>query len=74
VHSKPTSTWNGRIGHKIDLRTRVELESFNLTNRRDSAVDYYYESRLRNAPTPVPDIHFHPMASRAFRITLTKEF
>ncbi|MDB5728209.1 MAG: hypothetical protein JWQ00_1414 [Noviherbaspirillum sp.] len=74
VRSKPTATLNGRIGYKISRAMRVELEGFNLTNRRDSAIDYYYPSRLRNEPEAVDDIHFHPIESRSFRVTLTANF
>ena len=76
VRSKSTSTLNGRIGYKISPKMRVELEGFNLTNRRDSAIDYYYASRLANEPqgSATPDIHFHPIESRSFRVTLTAKF
>jgi hypothetical protein len=54
----------------------VEFEGFNLANRRDSAIDYYYPSRLANEPvgSSTPDIHFHPIESRSFRMTLTANF
>ena len=76
VRSKSTSTLNGRIGYKINPKLRVELEGFNLTNRRDSAIDYYYASRLKNEPpgTATPDIHLHPIESRSFRVTMTANF
>lgn len=74
VRSRGTRGFNGRIGYRIDTRTRVEAEIFNLTNRRDSAIDYYYESQLRNEAAPVGDIHFHPVEPRSLRITLTHQF
>ncbi len=76
VRSKSTRTLNGRIGYKISPKLRVELEGFNLTRRQDSAIDYYYASRLASeAPgTATPDIHFHPIESRSFRVTLTANF
>jgi hypothetical protein len=74
VRSKATRTLNGRIGYKINPRMRIELEGFNLTNRKDSAIDYYYESRLPGEAAAVEDIHFHPIESRSFRITLTANF
>jgi hypothetical protein len=73
VRSKSTATLNGRIGYKLNPKMRIELEGFNLTNRQDSAIDYYYESRLPNEPA-VNDIHFHPIESRSFRVTLTVNF
>jgi outer membrane receptor protein involved in Fe transport len=74
VRSKATATLNGRVGYKISANTRIELEGFNLTNRKASAIDYYYESQLRGEASPVADIHFHPIESRSFRLTLSHQF
>ncbi|HUD31559.1 MAG TPA: TonB-dependent receptor, partial [Variovorax sp.] len=74
VRSSGTATLNGRIGWRIDRATRIELEGFNLTNRRNSAIDYYYESRLRGEAAAVGDVHFHPIEPRSFRVTLTTRF
>ena len=74
VRSKSTSTLNGRIGYKISSGVRLELEGFNLTNRKDSAIDYFYTSQLKGEVAPVADIHFHPIESRSFRLTLIANF
>ena len=74
VRSNSTATLNGRIGYKINPKTTVQLEVFNLTNRKASAIDYYYESRLANEPASVNDVHFHPIESRSARLTLTTSF
>ena len=76
VRSKGTTTLNGRIGYRINPKMRIELEGFNLTDRRDSAIDYYYPSRLATeaAGSATSDIHFHPIESRSFRLTLTANF
>jgi hypothetical protein len=75
VRSKKSMTLNGRFGYKIDRRTRLELEAFNLTNRADSAIDYYYPSRLPGEPAAgVNDVHFHPIEARALRLTLVRNF
>jgi outer membrane receptor protein involved in Fe transport len=70
VRSRPTATWNARAGVKLGPRIRVELEVFNLTNRRDAAIDYFYASRLRGETAAREDIHFHPIESRTLRLTL----
>lgn len=72
VRSAPSSTLNGRIGYRIGKDMQIELEGFNLTNRRDSAIDYYYESRLAHEAQGVEDIHFHPIEPRSFRLSFTK--
>ena len=74
VRSKNTTTLNGRIGYRFNPKLRVELEGFNLTDRKDSAIDYFYESRLPGEAAAVGDIHFHPIESRSFRVTLTANF
>lgn len=74
VRSKGTATLNGRIGYKFNPKLTIELEGFNLTNRKASAIDYYYESQLKGEASPVGDIHFHPIESRNFRVTLVANF
>lgn len=74
VRSKATSTINGRIGYRINRRMKLEIEGFNLANRRDSAIDYFYESRLEGEAQGSDDIHFHPVESRSFRVTLSTAF
>jgi outer membrane receptor protein involved in Fe transport len=75
VRSNATGTLNGRIGYKISPKLRVSMEVYNLTDRRDSAIDYYYESRLPGEPAGgVSDIHFHPIESRSVRLNLVANF
>ncbi|MRX10620.1 TonB-dependent receptor plug domain-containing protein [Pseudoduganella sp. FT25W] len=74
VRSSSSMTLNGRLGWKIRKDLRLELEAFNITNRRDSAIDYYYASQLKGEAEPVSDIHFHPIESRSLRATLIKNF
>ena len=74
VRSKSTATLNGRIGYKFNPKLKIELEGFNLTNRHASAIDYYYASQLKGETSKVNDIHFHPIESRSFRLTLVANF
>lgn len=74
VRSHASTTLNGRIGYRIARDLRLELEGFNLANRKVSAIDYYYASQLRGEPEPREDIHFHPLESRSFRLTLIKNW
>ena len=74
VRSKSTATLNGRIGYKFNPKLKLEFEGFNLTNRKDSAIDYYYSSRLKGEAAAVNDIHFHPIETRSFRLTLVANF
>ena len=72
MRSRATTTVNGRLAYRIARDLKIELEGFNLTNRRDSAIDYLYESRLKNETAAVTDIHFHPIEARSARLTLIK--
>jgi len=75
VRSKGTSLLNGRIGYRISPKVSIELEGFNLGNRKVSAIDYYYTSRLPGETDEgVDDIHFHPIESRSFRLSLNVGF
>jgi outer membrane receptor protein involved in Fe transport len=74
VRSRSTTTLNGRVGYRISRNVRVDFEGFNLTNRRDSAIDYYYASRLPGEAAAVDDIHFHPIEPRSFRVNLSYHF
>ena len=66
----------GRGFHGNDARgtvTRVD-QAFNLTNRKASAIDYYYASRLPGEAAAVDDVHFHPIESRSLRVNLIAAF
>jgi len=74
VRSNASLTLNGRIGYRLANDLRLELEGFNLTNRRASAIDYFYESQLQGEAAPVADVHFHPIEPRSLRLTLVKQW
>jgi outer membrane receptor protein involved in Fe transport len=73
--SKSAATLNARLGYRINSKMRVELDVFNLTNRQASSIDYFYASRLPGEPAEgIESIHFHPIESRSFRLSLTMRF
>jgi outer membrane receptor protein involved in Fe transport len=74
VRSSSTTLISGRIGYKLRKNLRVQLDGFNLLNKRASQIDYLYESRLRNEATPVSDVHFHAAEPRSFRTSLIANF
>jgi len=75
VRSKSTRTINARVGYKFAPKLRLAVEVYNLTNRRDSAIDYAYESRLPSEPAEGRfDVHFHPIESRSVRANLIANF
>ena len=75
ARSKSTATMNARIGYRFNPKIRVEVDGFNLTNRRASGIDYFYTSRLPGeAAAGVDGVHFHPIESRSFRLSLAMNF
>ena len=75
VRSKATGTVNARLGYKFSPKLRLAFEVYNLTNRRDAAIDYAYESRLPGeAAEGKFDVHFHPIESRSVRANLIANF
>ena len=74
LRSNSTTLLSGRAGYKLDKKARVQLDVFNLLNRRASQIDYAYTSQLRSEAAPVNDIHFHPTEPRSFRISAILNF
>jgi outer membrane receptor protein involved in Fe transport len=75
VRSSSTTMAYARVGYKINPRTRLTLDVFNLFDRQASDIDYFYQSRLRGeAADGVSDIHFHPVEARSLRLTLAHSF
>jgi outer membrane receptor protein involved in Fe transport len=74
VRSSSTQTTNLRVGYKIDPKWRLHLDVFNLFDREDSDIEYFYESRVQPTDPEFEQIHFHPVEPRTFRLTLTGYF
>ena len=74
LRSNSTTLVSGRLGYKLDKKTRVQLDGFNLLNRRASQIDYAYSSQLKGEAAPVTDIHFHPSEPRSLRLSAILSF
>ncbi|AMK79295.1 TonB-denpendent receptor [Methylomonas methanica] len=75
VRSKPTIMLSAMLGYEFNKTWTLQAEMFNLLNRTDSAIDYYYTSRLPGEDLAgVNDIHFHPVEPINFRMTLSAKF
>jgi outer membrane receptor protein involved in Fe transport len=71
----PTVLLNGLVGYEISDHIRLALEGFNLLDREDDDIAYYYASRLPGEPPQgIEDIHFHPMEKPSLRVTMTYKF
>jgi hypothetical protein len=68
----PTVLLNGRVGFRITDRLQLALDAFNLLDREDDDIAYYYASRLEGEPLEgIEDVHFHPMEKPSVRLSLT---
>jgi hypothetical protein len=74
VESRSTSIYNGEVGYKFSDRVRLTAEAYNMFDAKVSDIDYFFESRLRDEPEPVEDIHFHAAIPRSARLTLRVSF
>ena len=72
--SESTSLVNGEIGYQFSERLRLTAEAFNLFNAKVSDIDYFFESRLRDEPEAVEDLHFHAAIPRSARLALKVSF
>jgi hypothetical protein len=82
VRSDTTTIANMRVGYAISKNLRANLDVLNLFDSKDHDIDYFYCSLL-SGETPgvcgdgsagVDDIHFHPVESRQFRLSLIAYF
>lgn len=79
VRSSDTILLSTRLGYQFGQTWALSAEVFNLLNRKDSEIDYYYASRLASEPAGpddggYDDVEFHPVYPISFRVTLTARF
>jgi len=79
VRSPDTLLLSARLGYQLTETTALRVEVFNLLNRKDSEIDYFYASRLAGEPSGPDDggfndTHFHPVEPISFRVALTTRF
>ena len=72
--SSASGLTNLRLGYRMDSRTQLVLDVFNLFDRQVNDIEYWYESQLRNESSPVFDRHVHPAEPRSLRLTLAHRF
>jgi outer membrane receptor protein involved in Fe transport len=73
VRGAGSTTVNGRLSWRIRKGMRLEAEVFNLTDRRSSAAEYFYDSRLQGESAAHGDVHFHPIEPRSLRLSLAMQ-
>jgi outer membrane receptor protein involved in Fe transport len=61
-------------GYQFTPRLSAQVTVFNVFDRKDNDITYFYESQLPGEAAPVDDIHFHPVEPRTVRATLKMTF
>ena len=69
VQSQASWLGNLRVGYKLDPRTRLSLDVYNLLNNQANDMAYWYASQLRGEARPLSDLHVHPAEPRSLRLT-----
>lgn len=75
VRSNSTTIAYAHVGYQLNPNTKIMLDIFNLFNRKQSDIDYFYTSRLNGEPAEgVDDRHFHPVEPISARLTVNYRF
>ncbi len=74
VHAPGSALVNARLGYKLDRRTKLMVDVYNLFDRKVNDIEYGYDSRLAGDPAALFDRHIHPTEPRTLRITVAHQF
>jgi hydrogenase/urease accessory protein HupE len=75
IKSDATILLSATIGYEVNKSLSFQAEVYNILNREDDGITYFYGSRLpgeRNSG--VDDFHFHPVEPVSFRMGFTAKF
>lgn len=72
--SDSTTLLGIHAGYRFNRTWTLTAEVFNVLDRRDHDIDYYYESRVRPGDAPISQRHYHPVEPIQARIGLTARF
>lgn len=74
VRMRPSINTSLRLRRDLTKNVELSLDVFNLFNRKNDDIQYYYESQLPGQATPVADRHVHPAEPRTVRVSLRVNF
>ncbi len=74
VRSAETLLLNLGVGYQFNKHWSLRADIFNLLNRADHDIDYYYESRVSPNDVAFSQLHFHPVEPIQVRFILTARF
>jgi hydrogenase/urease accessory protein HupE len=74
ARSGSTTLVSAGLGYQIDDTWSVEAEVFNLFDRDESDIEYFYDSDTGLGTALPEEIHFHPVEPMSARIGVTARF
>lgn len=74
IRSRPSITTNLRFGYQVSKQVELGFDVFNLFNRRNDDIQYFYESQLSSEAAPAADRHIHPAEPRSLRVSMKVNF
>jgi hypothetical protein len=74
IRSRPSITTNLRFGYQVSKQVELGFDVFNLFNRRNDDIQYFYESQLSSEAAPVADRHSHSAEPRSVRVSMKVNF
>jgi outer membrane receptor protein involved in Fe transport len=73
--SQSTLLLSATLGYEVNKNLSFTAEVFNILNRNDANITYFYTSRLPGEnPNGVDDFHIHPIEPVSFRMGFTAKF
>lgn len=74
VRSDASTIINFDLGYQVTRGTTVSVTLLNAFDVKADDITYFYESQLPGEPSPVADVHFHPVEPRQVRVSLQTRF
>ncbi|MBV8876135.1 MAG: TonB-dependent receptor [Gammaproteobacteria bacterium] len=74
VRSHASLQLNAEAGYHFSRALSGTVSVFNVLDRDDDDIEYYYASRLRTERSAVNDLHFHPVGPRSVRVSVSYGF
>ena len=75
ARSNSTTIFSAQATYRINPKTQIRFDVFNIFNANTNDITYFYASRLPGEPPEgVNDYHFHPTEPRSFRLGLLYNF
>jgi outer membrane receptor protein involved in Fe transport len=74
ARSDGTLLASAQLGYRWNERWALTLDVFNLLNRKDSDIDYFYESAISPSAPLREERHFHPVEPISARVALSATF